>query len=113
MSAGGPDYEPEKNVWRSQFLRALVQETEEGSVAQLRRIAIAHPLVCHEMFTLGMTEWMMEDKSYPWYDFVGCTALFVASAYARTEVCRFLLDNGADPAAECKFPGALFCSSSS
>ena len=48
---------------------------------------------------------MLEDKAYPWYDFVGCTALFVAAAYARVGVVRWLLNHGADPTAECKFPG--------
>ena len=48
---------------------------------------------------------MLEDKVYPWYDFFGCTAIFVAAAYARVDVVRWLLDHGADPTVECKFPG--------
>ena len=58
-----------------------------------------------------MAEWMLEVETYPWYDFVGATALFIASAYARVEVCRWLLDNGADPHAEMKFPGISIFSS--
>ena len=44
-------------------------------------------------------------EAYPWFDFVGATALFIASAYARVEVCEWLLEHGANPAAECRFPG--------
>eukprot|EP00614_Pseudopedinella_elastica_P010294 CAMPEP_0172597986 /NCGR_PEP_ID=MMETSP1068-20121228/17969_1 /TAXON_ID=35684 /ORGANISM="Pseudopedinella elastica, Strain CCMP716" /LENGTH=417 /DNA_ID=CAMNT_0013397671 /DNA_START=98 /DNA_END=1351 /DNA_ORIENTATION=+ len=98
-------YKPEREVWRSQLMAALVKETEEGSVEQLKRIATAHPLCLHEFFTRDMTVWMLEDKTYPWYDFVGATAIFVASAYARVEVVRFLLDHGCNPTVECKFPG--------
>jgi hypothetical protein len=60
-------YEPGKEVWRAQFLRALVSETEEGSILQLRRLANAHPLATHEFFTTMMTEWMLEDKVFILY----------------------------------------------
>jgi len=83
MSEQGKFYLPEEQVWRSSFLRSLVVETEEGSINQIRRHAIAHPTATHEFFTQLMTVWMIEDKLYPWYDFVGCTALFMASAFAR------------------------------
>ena len=99
------DYEPDREVWRSSFLRALVEETEEGSIAQVQRHANAHPQATHEFFTQRMTVWMLEDKTYPWYDFVGATALFVASAYARKEVVRWLVAHGSDPSVMCKFPG--------
>jgi hypothetical protein len=99
------DYEPAREVWRSSFLRALVEETEEGSIAQVQRHANAHPQATHEFFTQPMTVWMLEDKTYPWYDFVGATALFVAAAYARKEVVAWLLAHGSDPTVMCKFPG--------
>ena len=31
----GPEYRAEENVWRSDLLHALVEETEEGSVARV------------------------------------------------------------------------------
>jgi hypothetical protein len=67
MSANSSSYDPAQHVWRCSFLKALVKETEEGSLVQIKRIAVAHPLAIHEMFTAQMTVWMMEDKSYPWY----------------------------------------------
>jgi|AntAceMinimDraft_1070359.scaffolds.fasta_scaffold554362_1 hypothetical protein len=49
------DYEPGRQVWRASFLRALVAETEEGSVEQIARHATAHPTAIHEYFTTQMT----------------------------------------------------------
>ena len=99
----GPD--PRFEVWRCQFLRALTRETEAGSINDMTAAARKHPLVIHEFFTLEMAAWMLEYEVLPWYDFVGATALFIASAYCRVEIVEWLLENGADPYAECKFPG--------
>ena len=49
------DYEPGREVWRASFLKALVAETEEGSLAQIARLATAHPTAIHEFFTTQMT----------------------------------------------------------
>lgn len=68
MSSGGThSYDASKEVWRAQFMRALVSETEEGSINQLSRLANAYPLATHEFFTTMMTEWMLEDKVSCWY----------------------------------------------
>jgi len=83
--------------WRVMLFRAV----RDGDVPLLIRVVQSHPTSIHENFTNGMKEWELSWDSLRWYEFADATALYLASAYSRVEVVKFLLKNGVDPDAVC------------
>jgi len=83
--------------WRTVLFRAI----RDGDVPLIIRVVSSHPTSIHENFTNGMQEWELSWDSLRWYEFADATALYLASAYCRVEVVKFLLSNGVDPDAVC------------
>ena len=52
----------------------------QGNVEVVAQYVEKHPQVLHEKFTRKMFTWMLEPECFRWFEYVGCTALFVASS---------------------------------
>lgn len=50
-----------------------------------------HSEAIHEKFTKKMFRWEIKWESLMWYEFLNCTALYIASSYARPEITGWLL----------------------
>ena len=83
--------------WRIMLFRSV----RDGDLVQMTRICDAHPTAIHENFTSGRKDWELNWESLRWYEFMDCTALYLASAYCRDNVVEWLLENGVDPDTVC------------
>ncbi|KAJ8575859.1 hypothetical protein ON010_g3353 [Phytophthora cinnamomi] len=70
-------------------------------VVDVERLVLAHIEVISAPFTTAMPPWMLQWEGMHWWMLQTATPLFVASAYSRPDIVRWLLDNGADRSAPC------------
>ena len=82
-----------KEAWRVPVLRALIQ----GDVEVVEQYCRRHPEAIHDTFTRRMTDWQLEPEAYRFFEFQGCTAIFVSASMGHMEMTEWLLANGADP----------------
>ncbi|KAE9032881.1 hypothetical protein PR002_g8962 [Phytophthora rubi] len=89
------DVAEEENVdpaWRVELLRALTT----GDLQNVERVVLAHIEVISAPFTALMPPWALQWEGMHWWMLQSATPLFVASAYSRPDIVRWLLINGAD-----------------
>ena len=84
---------PKESAWRVPVLRALIQ----GDVPVVEQYCRKHPEAIHTTFTRRMTDWQLELEAYRYFEFQGCTALFVSASMGHVELTDWLLEMGADP----------------
>ncbi|KAL3660145.1 hypothetical protein V7S43_014678 [Phytophthora oleae] len=84
-------------AWRVELFRALIT----GDLFNVERIVLAHIEVISAPFTAAMPAWTLQWEGMHWWMLQNATPLFVASAYSRPNLVRWLLLNGADRSTAC------------
>jgi len=69
--------------------------------ADVQRVLLEHVEAISAPFTAAMPPWTLQWEGMHWWMLQGATPLFVASAYSRPDIVRWLLLNGADRSASC------------
>lgn len=93
----GADEESVDLAWRVELFRALVT----GDLTNVKRVILAHIEIISAPFTAAMPAWTLQWEGMHWWMLQNATPLFVASAYSRPDLVRWLLLNGADRSTAC------------
>ncbi|EGZ16787.1 hypothetical protein PHYSODRAFT_502952 [Phytophthora sojae] len=84
-------------AWRVELLRALTS----GDLPNVERLVLAHIDMISAPFTAAMPPWTLQWEGMHWWMLQNATPLFIASAYSRPDIVRWLLVNGADRSTPC------------
>ncbi|GMF45852.1 unnamed protein product [Phytophthora fragariaefolia] len=88
------DEESADLAFRVELLRTLI-------AGDLPSAFLQHVPVLSDPFTAAMPPWTLQWEGMHWWMLQNATPLFVASAYSRPDVVRWLLINGADRSTPC------------
>jgi len=89
------------NAGRHRWHVPLVRSIRDGRMDEMERYMTENPAVMHHHFTEEMTDWELQWESTSWYELKKVTPLYLAAAYGKPEVVRWLIDRGADASVEC------------
>lgn len=89
------------NAGRYRWHVPLFRAIRDGRMDEMERYITENPAVMHHHFTEEMTDWELQWESTAWYELKKVTPLYLAAAYGKPEVVRWLIDRGADASVQC------------